>query len=67
MSTVSKVKPCPFCGSTNIYLAKVRSLLDTTKLLGQAVECQECGANVPGEDKESALDKWNERYGSTIQ
>ena len=50
----NKLKPCPFCGSTEIYLSL------NTKL----VVCKKCGCFGPLEgisDAEEAIAAWNRR------
>ncbi len=54
-----KLKPCPFCGSKEAYLA--------VNCYGQnSVRCPNCGAVVWGNDNESptkkrAIELWNRR------
>lgn len=54
MSEETKLKPCPFCGGTNLYYAAGRFY---------AVECADCGGKVVGTFKttEEAADAWNTR------
>jgi Lar family restriction alleviation protein len=49
---MSELKPCPFCGSTDIKLHDE---------ISHAVWCQECFAEVPSIDIESAIKLWNTR------
>ena len=56
----SELKPCPFCGGTNAYIA--------SNCYGQHyARCPECGAVVWGNDKEDIRSKkeivklWNRR------
>ena len=52
------LKPCPFCGSDNVYLR-----CDYQGIL--YIECSACRANTyiytPNEDKALLLQKWNRR------
>lgn len=54
MNEETKLKPCPFCGGTNLYYAAGRFY---------AVECADCGGKVVGTFKttEEAADAWNTR------
>lgn len=49
-----KLKPCPFCGGTNLYYAEGRFY---------AVECGDCGGKVVGafRTEEDAAEAWNTR------
>ena len=49
---MSEMKPCPFCGSTDIKLHDE---------ITHAVWCQECFAEMPSIDIESAVELWNTR------
>lgn len=49
---MSELKPCPFCGSTNIKLHDE---------ISHAVWCQECFSEVESIDIESAIELWNTR------
>ena len=49
---MSEIKPCPFCGSTDIKLHDE---------ISHAVWCQECFAEMPSIDIESAVELWNTR------
>ena len=49
---MSELKPCPFCGSTDIKLHDE---------ISHAVWCQECFAEVPSIDIESAIKLWHTR------
>lgn len=54
MNNDIELKPCPFCGGTNLYYAAGRFY---------AVECADCGGKVVGTFKttEEAADAWNTR------
>lgn len=54
MNNDIELKPCPFCGGTNLYYAAERFY---------AVECADCGGKVVGTFKttEEAADAWNTR------
>lgn len=58
---MTKLKPCPFCGSKEAYLAR--------NCYGQNyVRCPNCGASVWGKDSEAPSEKqiveiWNRRTG----
>lgn len=54
MNNDIELKPCPFCGGTNLYYAAGRFC---------AVECADCGGKVVGTFKttEEAADAWNTR------
>ncbi len=59
------LKPCPFCGSDH-----VRRSMKTDSDGGEfvAVECRECGANVPGDYNligDRAVQDWNDRIERT--
>ena len=47
-----EIKPCPYCGSTDIKLHDE---------ITHAVWCQECFAEMPSIDIESAVELWNTR------
>ena len=49
---MGEIKPCPFCGSTDIKLHDE---------ISHAVWCQECFAEMPSIDIESAVELWNTR------
>lgn len=56
----TKIKPCPFCGSTNIDYGKcLTSKTQTEKEF--FVECENCGTevNVPYDETNLALEMWN--------
>ena len=53
---VEELKPCPFCGSSNIVADGQTSLKDSY------VSCNECDADGPmRERKQEAIDAWNRR------
>ena len=54
MNNDIKLKPCPFCGNTNLYYTIGRVY---------AVECADCGGKIVGPFKtaEEANDAWNTR------
>ena len=52
---MSKLKPCPFCGSTNISCADAGLFTDVW-----FVQCDECYATFPHFDSEQeAINAWN--------
>ena len=59
-----RLKPCPFCGNTNITCA-------THKPVGGAefyeVICVECGARVRRSSKRKAVEAWNRRVGNIYE
>ena len=55
------LKPCPFCGNTNIYLNGGEHV-GYDKRPYWYVHCYECGADAMGnENKEQAVQNWNRR------
>jgi len=49
------LKPCPFCGSTELQLCR-------TNEHACWVRCDDCGADAPSTEKrEDAIDIWNTR------
>ena len=61
-SSDEELKPCPFCGSTKIYV-----YVPTMYEIGNdaSVNCENplCGAEVRGESSKEAIAKWNRRVG----
>lgn len=59
MNTDIKLKPCPFCGGTNLYYAAGRFY---------AVECADYGGKIVGayRTEEEAAEAWNTRKGETF-
>ena len=67
----SELKPCPFCGSDNVFVQCMVYMLEGYKR--HYVECYDCGADVgviknPNgtfgafyETKQQAIDAWNQR------
>ncbi len=59
----NKLKPCPFCGSNNIYLYKACGVCDDDAWL----ECLECGVKTKAfRDTDEAIDAWNNRVEPTF-
>ena len=57
------LKPCPFCGSNNIYLYKACGVCCDDAWL----ECLECGTKTKAfRDVDEAIDAWNWRIGPTF-
>lgn len=54
-----KLKPCPFCGSTDLSFALVVPIEGSTDW----VECHMCGALGPSSlgDREQTAELWNQR------
>ena len=57
-----KLKPCPFCGNKNIFLAR-----DDVDVFGRNVmrfiaQCNACGASVYDGTEKSTKAKWNRRW-----
>ena len=51
----NELKPCPFCGSTNIDITEYAAVM-------VFVQCDDCGATFPHFDgKEEAVSAWNRR------
>ena len=50
-----KLKPCPFCGSSDVIKKKFTTSPDTYIL------CQFCGAGAKGSSDEKAIQNWNHR------
>ena len=55
---MTELKPCPFCGSIDIYAYE-----PTVYEVGNdaSVECQECGAEIRASTLKMAIAKWNRR------
>lgn len=55
---IDKLKPCPFCGSKNIYLySNITNITSRWRVL-----CKDCDAQVGRYVmKEQAVDAWNRR------
>ena len=54
---VEELKPCPFCGDTDIEIIEPSECYDEFE-----VQCQECGARSEWENsKEKAVANWNRR------
>ena len=49
MKMIEELKPCPFCGSTNIALRF------------ESVVCRECDGNIHSFNQEQAIKAWNTR------
>ena len=61
---MTKLKPCPFCGSENIKLIKnpVYDANECTTLYYKFYKCRYCGAQGGGSYSErDAAEKWNRR------
>jgi len=57
--TEQELKPCPFCGRTNIERAEAENSNDETLWY---IECQWCGASSGvGHTKKEAITLWNDR------
>lgn len=58
----NELKPCPFCGGTDISCADAGYKTDIW-----FVQCEDCGATFPHFDsKEEAIDHWNRRATESI-
>ena len=56
---MSKLKPCPYCGSLNVTIASAKHELGRLLFFGM---CMGCGAKGPGELTEiNAASEWNRR------
>lgn len=55
----NKLKPCPFCGSKDLYYQKPCHF-GTNGYVSSSVICCNCSAEVTGKNNE-AVDKWNRR------
>ncbi len=54
----AELKPCPFCGSTNLKIVSYNSIAGACKM----VECMDCFAQVPSRaTKAEAIAAWNTR------
>lgn len=75
---MEKLKPCPFCGSTNLGLSDKVTVISYKKRRHVAIYCKKCncyGARVLGEvqnynrstdeAREEACLKWNQRDGGS--
>ena len=53
---MAELKPCPFCGSHNVFTKHI-------DWLGQSfAQCAYCGASTgPNKDEQQAIDAWNKR------
>jgi Lar family restriction alleviation protein len=57
ITMANELKPCPFCGGTDISCADAGYKTDIW-----FVQCEDCGATFPHFDsKEEAIDHWNRR------
>lgn len=63
-----KVKPCPFCGGTNIVVlpktCNEKTPYNQSDRAYPVVVCYDCGGNMQGEDwgaQITAVIKWNKR------
>lgn len=57
--TETKLKPCPFCGSENVWIAENR--MDYL-FIGYSVHCNGCGVETSyTKDKDKAIERWNRR------
>lgn len=61
-------RPCPFCGSEEIFVEKEEFWKHFNRSATLGVECKGCGAKLRGDAYESyegafeaALEKWNRR------
>jgi len=60
MSNNEKLKPCPHCGSKNLFMDAGLSGGDESKLFW--IVCEECYSSGPAFDKKSsAIAGWNKR------
>lgn len=58
---MAELKPCPFCGNTDIYLDGSDNLPPDDHPYWYVI-CSECGASVFGNvDPEVAAEAWNRR------
>lgn len=53
------LKPCPFCGVSEVRLIEVKYFLDGDD--GYYVACTHCNANQFPDSKERAIHGWNQR------
>jgi Lar family restriction alleviation protein len=55
-SDIIELKPCPFCGSDNLYIS------DSVYQEGCVIGCIDCGSEVGNFDtKEEVVERWNHR------
>lgn len=59
MSENTELKPCPFCGSNDIY-ARVGIYIGKIHE-SVTIICCECEANIWGATEEKAIEAWNRR------
>lgn len=58
-----KIKPCPFCGSNNIYIYKACGVGCDDAW----IECLECGTKTKAfRDVDEAIEEWNRRVEPTF-
>lgn len=61
---MNELKPCPFCGSDNIF---AHSIPNYTRNWNWTVRCNNCDYQGPiAASKEEAIEKWNDRKGTNI-
>ena len=58
-----KLKPCPFCGSTDLHITAQEAIDNTDILFIHCKNCDACGPSVEeGKDEyEEAIAAWNKR------
>jgi Lar family restriction alleviation protein len=61
--SIGTLKPCPFCGSTNVRLWKGQTVGTGDNGI-RFVRCFECGSRGPFSEQSEAIDAWNKRVES---
>lgn len=61
-----KLKPCPFCGGEAIIIHEAfRKNIYGVDVIGTAIGCDNCNAQMFYRDKEEAIEAWNKRIGES--
>ena len=56
------IKPCPFCGSTNVHAYTYKDAVYRQ----YAVKCKKCGARIMAQSTELSIEKWNRRVATDM-